>query len=112
MTIFQAAARPTFTAPVEITVPGIEDDGAPETHQVVIEFKRLPRKQLDAFQQRDVVYVDAAKDVVVGWRLLDSQGEDIPFSPDMLDALLDIAGAPRAIFEAFVRHSYGAARKN
>lgn len=113
MTIFQAAARPTFTAPVEIIVPGNGDDGAQETHEVVIEFRRLPRTELAAFQRREIPVADAMKEVVVGWRgLLDTRGADVSFSGETLDALLEIAAAPLAIYDAFLKYSYGAARKN
>lgn len=111
--IFEAAARPTFTAPVEITMPGNGDDGAPEKHTVVIEFKRLPRKDLDALQLGEVVFAEVAKDVVTGWRgLLDTQSVAVPFSAEMLDALLAVPGAPRAIWLTFMEYSYGAVRKN
>ncbi len=113
MTLFVKAARPTFTAPVEISVAGEGDDGVPEKHTVVMEFRRLKRTELAEFLKRETHDMDAIKQMVTGWRNLpDGQGGTVPFTPEHLDALFEIPWAPQAILNTIVNQGMGASRKN
>ncbi|WP_158602120.1 phage tail assembly chaperone [Pararobbsia silviterrae] len=114
MTIFTVAERPTFTAPVEFSIPGNADDGAPEIHKVVIEFTRLKRSELLAFVQKETQnIVDDVKPLVVGWRnILDDQGQPVPFTFENRDRLFEITQVPNAVLSAFLSHCREAVRKN
>jgi hypothetical protein len=117
MAIFAIAAKPTFKAKVTAVIPGNSDDGAPETHTFVAEFKRLPKDEYDALIASLASGSRKSNDVLaehlVGWSgLLDLAGNEVPFSPENRDALLLIPQIPTHLAEVFVQNNSGAEIKN
>jgi hypothetical protein len=117
MAIFAIAAKPTFKAKVTVVIPGNSDDGAPETHTFVAEFKRLPKDEYDAviasLTSRSRKSEDVLAEHLVGWSgLPDLAGNDVPFSLEHRDALLQIPQIPPRLADAFVQNNSGAEIKN
>jgi hypothetical protein len=80
-------------------------------------FKRISQsrlaeiqKQIEAGEIRDV---DLAREVLVGWKgVVDSDGNDVPFSESARDQLLDISMVATGVVISFMQSLTGAKRKN
>jgi hypothetical protein len=105
----------TYTWPVSIEVP--VDGGRHEKQTFDVHFKRMPQKWIREIAKQidadEVIDVDVAKKIVVGWAgVTDDAGKEIPFSNKLLDQLLDVPSAAGAIVLAFFKATAGAKAKN
>jgi hypothetical protein len=107
MAKFKLQPAPTFTAPVDIPVPG---DGF---SKVVFTFKYRDRQQMKTFLDRiakpDEPITDAEmiEDMCSGWELTD------PFTRESIDLLvLNYIGATSAIFDKYLEEHTKARAKN
>lgn len=103
--MFKINPNPTFTAKVELSVPGSTRPAAIE-----VEFKHLPRKAIKAFFENleGKSDADALSEIMIGW-----SGIDATYAKDTLEQLLDnYPAASMELFEAFRRELLEAKRKN
>lgn len=103
--MFKLTPDPTFTAPVDIHVPGQADPA-----RVEIEFRRLTRTGIAALMQSIPGREDGdvIAEIVAGW-----SGVDAPFSAQALATLVDnYPAAALAIYETFLSENGEARRKN
>ena len=89
--------------PVEIRKPSEEVIGEFETHKFTIRFKRLAKKELNDFQEKEDY--DALKSIIVGWSdIKDEEDKDIPFSQKNLKDFsedVDFVAGVVAAFQKF-----------
>ena len=109
--MFSIAVDPTYTTPVK----GLLAGGVPVEFEAT--FRRLTVTQFDALRSeiRDQGLSDAAVivQVLAGWSgVVDADQVPVPFSPETLATVLDIAGVQALIVEAFFESFSGARRKN
>lgn len=108
--MFKLATKPSYIAPVEVTLPG----AAKQTFDV--EFRRLTQSELDEFLQRvrdnQLTDAEVCREIVLGWRGVSDADGELAFSAGALDALLDIYPLARCIVEAFMTSLAGARAKN
>lgn len=103
--------NPVFKATVHFTQPGTD-----ELATVVFEFRHKPPKALDAWLQasKDKSSAAAMSEAIVGWSgVIDENGNEVPFSEDMLAAFMAGHG-PRAqeLISAYMREMLESRRKN
>lgn len=109
--MFVMNQKPTFTWPVEFTVPG---DGKPTKAQITAEFTRVPQSRMDAILDPATAPEDDAlvREVLTGWKeVKDESGADMEFNAVNLNLLLEVAGMRRAICIAFLEAMMGAAKR-
>ena len=102
----------TFRWPVKVAIP--KDGGGYETGTFDAEFKRLPRTESEGIAMKvmsgELTGVDAVRQILVGWRGVEVDGEEVPFSEANLEALLEINGVALAVFRTFSEANAGAAQ--
>lgn len=81
------------------------------------EFKRVSHSRIRSLQKQiqndEVTDADLAKEVLLGWKgVQDEAGNEIPFSIENRDQLLDVALVASAIVTSFFESILGAKRKN
>jgi hypothetical protein len=106
----------TFWWPVEVSVP--VDGGIYERQTFDVQFARMGLSELTDLRA-DVVSgripdIDGFRALVKGWRGVQSDGQDLPFSDGNLQALVEIPGVGLAITSAYNAAIEGGAarRKN
>ncbi len=108
---FKTAQKPTFSAKVEVNIPN--DKGGFDKSTFIAKFKRLPTTELQELREKTMLNVDFVRQVLVGWEMKDEDTkEDVPFSAEALDAVLEIAPTPHATVLAFWESVNGARTKN
>lgn len=106
---FKRTQKPTFTASVTVNVPN--DKAGFDKNTFTATFKRLPMAGLD--EMRGQTNTEVVRKVLTDWDLKDEEtGEDVPFSKDELEAVLQISPSPMAIALAFWESVGGARTKN
>lgn len=101
---FKRTLSPTFSALVTVPVPN--DKGGHDKNTFTAIFKRTPTDELPRFQ--GMSDADLVRDRLTGWELVDEETKQpVPFSPDELEAVLQIQPAPRFIALAFFDHVRG-----
>ena len=89
--------------PVEIRKPSEEVIGEFETHKFTIRFKRLAKKELNDFQDKEDY--EALKTIITGWAdIKDEEDKDIPFSQKNLKDFsedVDFVAGVVAAFQKF-----------
>lgn len=104
--MFKINPAPTFTVPVEITVPGEAQKAS-----LTVTFKHMGRKARKEYFKERLGKDDDAEilsGIIVGW-----EGVDTPYSRDALEALLDnYELAATEIMHAYGAALTGAAEKN
>ena len=114
--MFKLKQSQTFFWPVEVSIP--VDGGKYEKQTFDAEFKRLPQARLDeifsAINKGEQTESNDrfCKEVVVGWKGVNSDGEDVPFSETSLDLMLNIPQVAYSIVTAFFACVAGEKRKN
>ncbi len=122
MSIFAIAGNETFFVPVEVSIP----DGTPKgkTHKFKVEFKRQTQTELKAIFRRvnketlegdEELLTDdqLLQDVMVGWDgVLDKNGNKVEFTPENMEALLDVYPVRPAVVGAFFASIKTAKTKN
>ena len=104
--MFRINPAPTFTAPVEITVPGEAQKAS-----LSMTFKHLGKKARKQYFEERLGKEDDAEilsGIIVGW-----EGADTPYSREALESLLDnYELAATEIMHAYGAVLMGAAEKN
>lgn len=105
----------TYTWPVTVKFP--VSGGRHTEEKFDAEFKRITQSKIRDIQQRiaddQLTDIDLAKDVLVGWKgVLDENKNEIPFSIEAKDQLLEVALVGSAVAAAFFESFSGAKRKN
>lgn len=110
--MFKLNSKPsaTYFWPVTVQLPldGEKTDDQPFT----AEFKRLTRSEVTEIEKASQTDADMVRAVLVGWRDVTDDGQDVPFSPEALAQLLDIPQAPIAVIRAFYESLTGRIRGN
>lgn len=109
--MFKLNPKPTFTAPVALSVPGLS-----EPLEVLFTFRHKGKEALakwvaTASQKLDA---EALSEVVCGWAgVKDEDGQDVPYTLTALSALLENYPASQGeVFRAYLRELTEAKRKN
>ena len=100
--------------PVTVEMPA--DGGRFEKQTFDAEFRRMNQSRIEtimadavASQNRDV---DVASEVMVGWKGITDQGDEVPFSEKSKADLLDMPLVASAVIKAWMESLAGAKRKN
>ena len=106
---FKRTQKPTFTTPVTVNVPN--DKGGFDKNTFTAEFARPTTAEVE--ELRGMRHEDLLRRQMVDWVLKDEETKEaVPFSPDNLDALLQILPTPVATALAFWETVNGARTKN
>ncbi len=106
---FRTTPTPKFSAPV--TVPIANDKGGFDDNTFTAWFKRPKTEELPALRQ--ISNEDLVRSHLVGWDLEDfDTKQDVPFSPETKEAVLQIPPSTQYIALAFWEGVNGARRKN
>ena len=107
--MFKIVDEFNFNWPVEIRVPS--DGGKFKKHEIEVRFKGLDQTRIsELVLSRDE---DLLREVVVGWTgIQDEDGNELAFSPDILDSLLDKPFVRASLTEAYLSAVNGVERKN
>ncbi len=112
---FVLSQSTSYLWPVTVQFP--VDHGRFEKQTFDAEFKRLPQSRIDQVIERsDNVSVndtDFAREVLLGWvGVQDDKKQDIPFSVEAANRLLELPLVAGAIVQAFFASLTGAKTKN
>lgn len=108
--MFKLNQSATFWWPIEAHIP--VDGGRFEKATFDGEFKRRSTTELRELQDREGMTDDAfIREVLVGWRGVQDDGQDVPFSATALDQMLQVPGVAAAIVTAFYGALAGAKKK-
>ncbi len=106
---FKRAVTATFKAAVTVMVPN--DAGGHDKNTFMATFKRATTQEMA--ELRPLTNEDVVRRQLVGWDLVDADTqEQVPFTPENLEALLQIAPTPLATAMAFWETGNGARAKN
>ena len=103
--MFVLALSPTFKATVRFGLPGA--DGKPQRHEFTAVLRRQTRAEAEAMATKATVedWTDRqlAAALLAGWGpdLTDGNQLPLPFTPDNLDAVLDVPNVAAAILRAY-----------
>lgn len=104
---FNLNRKGTFKSDVQIPVP-VEDGTVTET--IKVEFKRLGTDELKKAQRGGDVQL--LRHVVAGWDGVTNDGAAVPFTPENLEAFLQVPYAVRATALAYAQDIHGIREKN
>jgi len=108
---FKLTQNPTFTTPVTVNIAN--DKGGFDKSTFVGKFKRLSTKQVEELRQQGLSDEEVVRKVLVGWEMTDeATNEEVPFTPETLEAVLQIQPTPYATARAFFEAISGARAKN
>lgn len=103
--------KPVPQFPVEVTFPVPNEQGGFDDNTFTAHFKPATSEELRTL--RDGTDLDTVRKHLVGWDMVDEETKQpVPFTPQALDALLNISSAPYHIAMAFYRASNGVKAKN
>jgi hypothetical protein len=86
--------------PVEVRKPSIEIAGDFEIQKFTIKFKRLSKKELNAFTDNEDY--EALQKIVVGWsEILDEEEKDVPFTQKNLKDFAEDVDFSNGVIKAF-----------
>lgn len=113
--MFVLDKSPSYSWPVQTEVAS--NNGKFETETFDVNFKRVTESEKMQFFGAETVQrhtdVEICKKVVVGWKgVTDENGNEIPFSQENLDKLLEIPKVSSFIVIAFLESLAGARVKN
>ena len=112
--MFKINQSASFFWPVTVNIPG--DGGKFEKHTFDAEFKRVSQSEILAMHED--IKADKTTDrsfceqVLVGWKGITEDGQEVPFTPTTMAAVLDIPSVAASIVLAFQAAHSGVARKN
>lgn len=101
---------PTEKFKATVTVNVAQPNGGWKQESFVGEFLRSledQREELTALSNLDLI-----RRVLVGWVMKDERGNDVPFTPENMDAFCRLTGAVREAALAYWQHNFGAKAKN
>ena len=97
--------------PVEVRKPSEEIAGDFEIQKFTIKFKRLSKKELNAFTENEDY--EALQKIVVGWSdILDEVGKDVPFTQKNLKEFAEDVDFSNGVINAFQSFYATADEKN
>ncbi|MBL8387011.1 MAG: hypothetical protein JNK17_02120 [Hydrogenophaga sp.] len=103
---FKKAEAPRFAAKVEVPVPN--ERGGHDKQSFTAFFKRTSTDELRAIGEQGMTDADLIRDRLVGWEMKDAEtNEDVPFTQETLEAVLQIQPCPKYIALAFWQHVSG-----
>lgn len=103
------AKKPTFSASVEVFTPN--DRCGHDRSTLTVRFHRTARDELD--ELRKIPQVDVLRRKVAGWDdFQDEEGNNLEFTPENLETLLNIPEATYGIAVAFWEAVVKAKEKN
>jgi len=113
--MFKISEKRIVEWPVKVSVP--QDGGKVRTMDARVEFEHLPQAEFDEIYAGGGNDAELMQRVVKGWpagQFLDEKGEEIAFSPETLDRLMQISYVRVAFVSAYLQIIQGreAARKN
>ncbi|KQM68774.1 hypothetical protein [Xylophilus sp. Leaf220] len=101
---------PTETFKETVTVNVKQANGAWKQDSYIAEFKRATEEERKGLAS--LSDVDLVRDRLVGWSMKDEQKNDVPFTPENLDALCSFTAAVRETAVTFWQANLGAKQKN
>ena len=116
---FVLSSTDTYPLPVSISTPDLDRPGRFRRQSFDAVFRRLPRSRLAELGEvlsstpatadsADATVRSLVEEVLVGWRgILDDNGEDVPFSAQLLDELLERHDVIQGILDAFAESVRG-----
>ncbi|UUZ68078.1 phage tail assembly chaperone [Polaromonas sp. P2-4] len=108
---FKRTQNPTFTTPVTVNVPN--EKGGFDKSTFVARFKRTTTDETAALREMGLSNKEVVRRQLTGWELKDADTqEDVPFTQENLEALLQIEPTPLATALAFWEAVNGARSKN
>lgn len=117
--MFKISTSPTYVAPVKFSV--LNEAGKKVHQSFDAVFRRVSSTELEDMRRRatleDVAERMGDRDVVnsvlVGWKgVLDEDGNEMPFTPENMNAVLDVHPLPQMISASFFASISLAALKN
>lgn len=106
---FKMTQKPTFTTQVTVNVPN--EKGGFDKNTFTAKFRRPAADEVEDL--RPLKNDDLVRATLVGWELKDGDTDDeVPFTKDNLEALLQILPTPLATAMAFWETVNGARSKN
>lgn len=101
----------TYRAKVEYYLK--DEAGKDEKQELTCEFKRLTAEQVSDLSKSGKNDSEMVRDVLVGWSAKDLvTGEDVPYTPELRDALLTVPAVAGTIILRFFETVGGARQKN
>lgn len=107
--MFKFAAKRQVRWPVKIKVP--QDGGGVDEATVTLQFELLTRSEYRGLEGSSPEEIEAVlRGKIKGWQdVCDADGNPIDFTPENLDAFLDVPYVERAVSVALMGASAGAA---
>lgn len=104
----------SYVWPVTFRIP---TDGAKyESVSFDAVFKRITQTRIGeitkAVEDGSISDADLCREVLIGWSGITEDEKEVPFTPGMLDRLLDVPGFAGAVVGTFYESLVGARRKN
>jgi hypothetical protein len=104
----------SYSWPVVVELPA--DGGRFEKHTFDAEFRRLNQTRIESIMSEAVAGqlrdVEVAGEVMIGWKGITENGEDIPYSEKAKADLLGLQLVAAAVIKAWMESLSGAKRKN
>lgn len=112
--MFKLSQSEAYFWPVVVEFPV---DGRTDKQDFSGKFKRLKQSRLkeiaDQIQAGKITDSELVREILVGWKDIKGEdGQDLPFTSDALDRLLDVPLVSQAIVTAFFNSVTGAKIKN
>ncbi len=100
--MFKLNTNGHYSWPVEISVP--IDGGVHEKQVLDVKFKRLPQSKIQELLSNEESSDNKfCKEIIVGWKgVCDESGNEIPFSNEALDNLLDFPQLAKKIVVTYL----------
>lgn len=112
--MFVLSQSSSYTWPVTVEFP--VSGGKYDKQTFDAEFKRLPQSAIKELTDRaakgELNDSDFVKEILVGWKGITDGKDEVPFSSQALEQLLEIPLVAAAIAQAFFGSVAGARRKN
>ncbi|MDQ7002660.1 MAG: hypothetical protein Q9N02_08270 [Ghiorsea sp.] len=113
--MFKITVSPTYQYPVEIKL--LDEKGKEKTMGFKAEFKRLAQDDIEdvlrRIDEKDINDRELVSMVLIGWQgIQDEAGKELDFTPENMDAVLNIHPVQARVAEAWFASLAGAQRKN
>lgn len=113
--MFKISQSDSYFWPVIVNLPG--DHGSRKKETFDAQFKRISASRIreirDQGERAELNDVDLCKEILLGWRDVKSEkNEEIPYSVEARDQMLDIQLVASSIIQAFFESLTGAKVKN
>jgi hypothetical protein len=105
---FSLAPSQTFQQSVAVNVK--QENGSWKEESFIGIFERSPETEREALLE--LKHVELVRRKLVGWKMKDLAGDDVPFTPENLEGFLLLTGAVRETVLAYWKANTGAREKN